>query len=155
IEQTPYAAILQAAFEKGTPEMTVAADPLRGGRYYFFSARVPTGGWSLSMSVAQDEILSPVRRATRESFIIAVVGTLLVIAILIALMRSITRRVELAADAATRVSDGDLTVRVDTDGGDETGALLRAVDGMVQSLRALVGAVQHSSVRLVSSANEL
>ena len=155
IEQTPYAAVLQPGFEKGTADTVVATDPLRGGRYYFASAHVPTGGWSLVMSVAQDGLLAPVRRATRESLIIAVVGTLLVIAILVALMRTITRRVELAADAATRVSDGDLTVRVDTSGGDETGALLRAVDGMVQSLRALVGAVQHSSVRLVSSANEL
>jgi methyl-accepting chemotaxis protein len=157
IEQTPYADILRPSFAGGAGGaiIALAADPVRGGQYYFAGAKIPTGGWTLVMSVAQDEILAPVRRSTRESLVVGIVGTLLVLAILVALMRSITHRVELAADAASRVSDGDLTVRVESSGGDETGALLRAIDVMVKSLRALVGAVQHSSVRLVSTANEL
>jgi methyl-accepting chemotaxis protein len=156
IEDTPYAAIVGPAYAQtsGTT-FAEAADPLRGGGYYFAGAKIPTGHWTLLMSVSRDEILAPVRRTLNESIVIAVLGTLLVLGILIALMGSIARRVATAADAAGRVSDGDLTVRIDPSGGDETGALLRAIDAMVKSLRALVGAVQHSSVRLVSSANEL
>ena len=155
IESTPYAEILRPLYEHGHGDTVVATDPGRGGKYYFAGGRIPTGNWTLLMSVSQDEILGPVRRATLESLAVAFAGTLIVLAILIALMRSIARRVEVAADAASRVSEGDLTVQVKPSGGDETGALLHAIDVMVKSLRALVGAVQHSSVRLVSSANEL
>ncbi|MDX2171051.1 MAG: methyl-accepting chemotaxis protein, partial [Deltaproteobacteria bacterium] len=156
IEDTPYAAILEPAFTQlAGGAIRTAIDPLRGGNYYFASAKVPTGNWTLVMSVSRDEMLAPVWRMLNESLLIAALGTLLVLAILIGLMGSIAKRVELAADAAGRVSDGDLTVRIDPKGGDETGTLLRAIDAMVKSLRALVGAVQHSSVRLVSSANEL
>lgn len=156
IEETPYAGILRPMFEH-TDGMyfDVATDPVRGGKYYFAGTKIPTGHWTLAMAVPQDEVLGPVRRVQRESLAMSVIGTLIVLAILIALMGSIARRVEVAADAASRVSEGDLTVRVDPSGGDETGALLHAIDGMVKSLRALVGAVQHSSVRLVSTANEL
>ena len=156
IEDTPYAAIIQPAYQQaGGTTFARATDPLRGGEYYFAGTKVSTGQWTLLMSVSRAEILAPVRRALTESIVVSVLGTLLVLGILIGLMGSIARRIETAADAAGRVSDGDLTVRIDASGGDETGALLRAIDAMVKSLRALVGAVQHSSVRLVSSANEL
>ncbi len=158
IETTPYAEILRASFEadgNGARQVELASDPVRGGKYYFASATIPTGGWTLLMGLSQDEVLGPVRRTARESMALSVIGTLLVLGILVALMGSIARRVEVAADAASRISDGDLTVHVDPRGGDETGMLLRAIDRMVQSLRALVGAVQHSSVRLVSTANEI
>ncbi|MGH7291150.1 MAG: methyl-accepting chemotaxis protein, partial [Myxococcota bacterium] len=155
IETTPYADILRAAYLEPGGVPAVVDDPVRGGRYYFASARVPTGGWTLVMAVSQDEILAPVRQAVRESLLVAALGTLAVLVILVLFMGSIARRIEVAADAAARVSDGDLTVHVDPSGGDETGVLLRAIDAMVKSLRALVGAGQHSSVRLVSTANEL
>jgi methyl-accepting chemotaxis protein WspA len=158
IEETPYADVLRTAFEANgaaARRVTLAADPVRGGQYYFASAVIPTGGWTLVMALARDDVLAPVRRALRESLAVSVVGALIVLGILVTLMGSIARRVAVAADAAGRVSDGDLTVRVEANGSDETGVLLRAIDAMVKSLRALVGAVQHSSVRLVSTANDL
>ncbi|MEO8602270.1 MAG: methyl-accepting chemotaxis protein [bacterium] len=156
IEDSPYAAILAQAYARTDGTAVIeASDPQRGGGYYFAGAKIPTGDWTLVMSVSRNEILAPMRRTLNESIILAVAGALLVLGILIGLMGSIARRVATAADAASRVSDGDLTLRIDTSGGDETGALLRAIDTMVKSLRALIGAVQHSSVRLVSSANEL
>lgn len=155
IEDTSYAEILRASFLRDGADVTVGEDPVRGGTYYFASGTIPTGGWTLVMALARDEVLAPVRRMLRESVLLSTLGALLVLAILVGLMRPIARRVETAADAAARVSDGDLTVRVEPAGRDETGALLRAIDGMVRSLRALVGTVQHSSVRLVSTANEL
>lgn len=156
IEATPYGAILQPVFAPNAGEtFSLATDPLRGQTYYFAGTSIPTGDWTLVMAVPRDTLLAPVRRMTYENVGMSVIGTLIVLGILVGLMGSIARRVGLAADAASRVSDGDLTVRVDPSGSDETGALLRAIDAMVKSLRALVGAVQHSSVRLVGTANEL
>ena len=66
----------------------------------------------------------------------SVIGTLLVLGILIALTGSIARRIELAADAAKKVSSGDLTLKIESAGGDETGVLLRSIDSMVKALRA-------------------
>jgi len=156
IEDTPYAAILEPIYARGGGAgLEQHVDPVRGGTSYFASAPIPTGHWTLVMSVSRAEIVAPIRRMLWEALAVAALGALAVLAILIALMGSTARRVEQAADAATRVSGGDLTVKVPAGGSDETGALLRAVNAMVQSLRALVGAGQHSSVQLVSTANEL
>src|SRR6185369_8205619 len=108
IEKTPYAEILRSSYEAdgAAPRgVSLATDPVRGGQYYFASAPIPTGGWTLLMGLGQDEVLGPARRTARESLVLAAIAALLVLGILFALMRTITRRVEVAADAAGRVRD--------------------------------------------------
>ena len=56
---------------------------------------------------------------------------------------------------AHRLSDFDLTVRIDTDRKDEVGDLLRAIDGMAASFRKVVGQVQRSGIQVTSSSTEL
>jgi methyl-accepting chemotaxis protein len=114
IEDTPYGAILKPIFERPSGEtFELQSDPVRGASYYFAGTKIPTGGWTLAMAVPRDSVLAPLRRMTTESIAMSVVGTLIVLGILVTLMGSIARRIEVAADAAGKVSDGDLTVRVD------------------------------------------
>lgn len=63
-------------------------------------------------------------------------------------------RVRSATATAERVAAGDLTVRVDIEGNDESGALLTALRGMAESLESLVSRVKRSSVELMSTATE-
>jgi len=70
------------------------------------------------------------------------------------LARRLVNRMRVATDAAERVASGDLTVRVDAEGNDESGALLGAVRSMAESLEGLVARVKRSSVELMSTATE-
>ncbi len=64
-------------------------------------------------------------------------------------------RINLAAQIASRVADGDLSVEVPITGdGDETGRLLRAIHGMTGNLNSLVTRVQQASIELMSTATE-
>jgi methyl-accepting chemotaxis protein WspA len=69
--------------------------------------------------------------------------------------RSLTSRISIATDAATRVAKGDLTVVVPHSDDDETGRLLNAIKTMTESLNSLVVRVKKSSIELMSTATEL
>ncbi len=61
------------------------------------------------------------------------------------LVRSITRPIQRAVDAASRIADLDLTQHIESHDRDETGRLLAALASMQQSLRGLVTAVRTST----------
>ena len=69
--------------------------------------------------------------------------------------RQLSARIQMAADVARRVASGDLATEVppgnDTD---EAGRLLKAINGMTQSLRALVTRAKQASIELMSTATE-
>ena len=79
------------------------------------------------------------------------IGGMLVLAMLLTavlawfLTRGIVHPLRSAVAVAQRVAEGDLTVEVQSGGRDETGQLLRALAGMTQNLRTLVGEVANGA----------
>jgi methyl-accepting chemotaxis protein len=71
------------------------------------------------------------------------------------LTRSITRPLGQAVAVANAVAGGDLSVRVDVTTGDETGALMAALQTMTANLNALVAGVRTSSDSIASVATEV
>jgi methyl-accepting chemotaxis protein len=69
--------------------------------------------------------------------------------------RSITVPIQEAVAAARRVADGDLSVHVATDAGDEMGDLLRALADMSQRLRQLVGEVAEGARTVADSSAQI
>jgi len=69
--------------------------------------------------------------------------------------RSITRPVRAALHVATRLSAGDLTVRIDRTSRDEVGQLLGAIGRMVDKLREVIGEVRTATDRLSSSSKDV
>jgi methyl-accepting chemotaxis protein WspA len=71
------------------------------------------------------------------------------------LARNLTRRIEIATDAASRVAEGDLTVTIQQAASDdETGTLLMAIKKMSGNLDSLVSRVKQSSIELMSTATQ-
>lgn len=83
------------------------------------------------------------------------------IAILLALSfawwitRSITRPVNAALEAATRLADGDLTVRIESDSKDEVGLLMRAMQNMIGKLTQIIGEVRNAADNLSNAAGQV
>ncbi len=90
---------------------------------------------------------------------VMVAGLLLAVAlgILIALFitRAITRPLIKALDISNRLSEGDLTVKIDVDSQDETGQLLHAMKNMVAKIREIVGEVKRAGDNVASGSREL
>ena len=90
---------------------------------------------------------------------IMIVGLLLAVAlgILIAVFitRAITRPLIKALDVSNRLSEGDLTVKIDVDSQDETGLLLDAMKNMVAKIRQIVGEVKKAANNVAAGSQEL
>jgi methyl-accepting chemotaxis protein len=71
------------------------------------------------------------------------------------LARSITRPMLEAVSVADRMSQGDLTMRVESQGSDETGQLLTAMGAMVAKLREIVAEVSSAADNVAGGSTEL
>jgi methyl-accepting chemotaxis protein len=84
-------------------------------------------------------------------------GVAIVLGALIAwvLTRSITRPVNEALTVANRLSEGDLTVRIDNPSKDETGQMLQAMSNMISKLGQVVTDVNGGAQALASASEEV
>lgn len=152
IEDLPRARILEAIYTGDDGYFEIEKDPVSGEKAYFAAARVPATGWRLVMMVPQSEVLAPAWNGVRWSLAIAALGAIALILLVASLINAVAARMGVAAAAAERVAQGDLTVTVPEGGNDESGRLLTAVGTMVSSLTSLVQRIKLASVQLVSTA---
>ena len=71
------------------------------------------------------------------------------------LIRAIVVRLRRASDAARRVADGDLSVRVEVGNADEVGAVLLSLRDMTESLSAIVTRVRDSAEKVSTAATQI
>ena len=69
--------------------------------------------------------------------------------------RSITRPVNQALNAATRLADGDLTVKIESDSKDEVGLLMSAMQAMIGKLTQIIGEVRTAADNLTNAAGQV
>jgi methyl-accepting chemotaxis protein len=93
--------------------------------------------------------------ASRMMLLLAVVAVVLGTLIAWFLTRSITRPVSQALNAANRLAEGDLTVRIDNVSKDETGQMLQAMHNMVSRLTQVVTDVNSGAQALASASEEV
>lgn len=137
----------------GEPVVGEVTDPFDGRRAFLASSRVPTGGWTLVMTVSEKEVLAPIDRTIRRTLLSTGLGVAAVVVLLVLFARSLARRLGRAVGVARSVADGDLTARVEDSSLDEPGRLLRAIGEMTTSLGDLVGKVRQATDRLGTTAN--
>jgi methyl-accepting chemotaxis protein len=103
-------------------------------------------------------VLDEKARQQREFWTVLGV-TVLVVVLATTLMMSLARHVRNALGRATRMAEvvagGDLTVRSESRAGDEFGQLMRAMDGMAESLSSVVGRVRSSTAHLKDASGEI
>ena len=94
--------------------------------------------------------------ASRMMLISVIAGAVAIgFAMAVWLSLSISRGLQRAVDAATRVAEGDLKQDVVTTGRDEIGDLLRAIQAMNMKLREVVGQVILASTNVSAGSQEL
>ncbi len=86
---------------------------------------------------------------------ISLVATLLGIATVTWVARSIRRKLQIAVDLAERVAKGDLEARATANGNDEINDLLSSLNTMSANLRRIVGEVMTTATSVAKSSQEL
>jgi len=69
--------------------------------------------------------------------------------------RSITRPVNEALNAANRLAEGDLTVKLESDSKDEVGMLMQAMQNMIGKLTQIIGEVRTAADNLTNAAGQV
>ncbi|MCG3420305.1 methyl-accepting chemotaxis protein [Oceanobacillus jordanicus] len=114
-----------------------------------------SAGWKIAGSMYQSEVddaVAPILHTTL--FVIA--GALAIgIAIVLLIIRSITRPVNNLVEVANKMSKGDLTVSVTNDSNDEIGQLAQAFNRMRKHLNEVIVQVRDKANNLAASSEEL
>ncbi|HZW14425.1 MAG TPA: methyl-accepting chemotaxis protein [Noviherbaspirillum sp.] len=93
---------------------------------------------------------------SRDQMITAIViAVLLGMTLGILISRSVTVPLNRARDAAVRLSEGDLTVCIESNAKDETGQMLQAMQAMITKLSQVVSDVNSGAQALASAAEEV
>jgi len=155
VEDMPNRGILSEFYQGGMDAEIRLVKTASGQRRFYDSVKVPTGHWTLVMSVATQEIYAPLNRHVAYLATISVLGLSITLLLMIWLANSICRRLTHAANLAGRVADGDLTADVEVATQDEAGVVLRSLQAMIGNLNALIGKVKSSSIQLTSTATTI
>ena len=87
--------------------------------------------------------------------IVSIVALLMGFAFAWWVTRSITRPVNQALDAASRIAEGDLTVRIESDSKDEVGMLMSAMQAMIGKLTQIIDEVRTAADNLTNAAGQV
>ena len=112
--------------------------------------------WVVVGATYRDELTAEARALRDRCFVLGLAALLAFAAGLYAFVRrSVTRPLAAARDAAVRMADGDLTVRVERRHNDELGLLADAMNGISRNLSAVVGKVRTGAEQIATASNEI
>ena len=152
-----HAKIMQLARSNKDAEARVLID---GDSLKHYSAMRAACAKLSDKAIADGNAAAAAVAATYESARAWIIGmivgcTALALLMALAITRGITGPVRQAVDAANRLADGDLTIRLDASGKDEIGQLMRAMDGMVDKLSQVVTEVNGGAEALAGASEEV
>jgi len=93
--------------------------------------------------------------ATRLLSITGLIASLLTIAFAWYITIGITRPISMAVDAANRLAEGDLTVKLESDSKDEVGMLMSALQSMIGKLTQIIDEVRTAADNLTNAAGQV
>jgi methyl-accepting chemotaxis protein len=93
--------------------------------------------------------------AVRLIEIVSIVAILLTVAFAWFITLSITRPINEALNVASRIADGDLTVKLESDSKDEVGQLMSAMQNMIGKLTQIIGEVRTAADNLTNAAGQV
>jgi methyl-accepting chemotaxis protein len=96
--------------------------------------------------------------ASRSGWTVSIVALLaiaLLVSINLSIIRAVTRRIDAAVQAASRLARGDLTVRIDDESEDELGQLGKSINSAIEEMHQIILRLAENAHTLTGSAGEL
>jgi methyl-accepting chemotaxis protein len=135
----PVLAQVAAAVRAGRSERFETRDPRTGEDAVLFTAPVATGGWGFVTVAPKSEVLAEANSLRTLLLILGLVALIVVGAVVWLVALRLTRPIGEVADAADRISRGDLEIDLRVRSHDELGRMAGAFRRMVDYLRDLAG----------------
>ena len=138
-EKTPYRDLFSRLYSnRKEHELVLTTDPLAGNsRYYYVSASVPTGDWTVVIRKAENDVIAPIRANVLSSMGIAGAGLFAMLLLMLWLTNSSTRRLRSAVQAADMMATGtvssDMVLETGTE--DEIGLMNRSFNRVMKAFR--------------------
>ncbi len=114
-----------------------------------------TSGWKIAGSMFQSEVDDAVAPIFQKTIIVIVIALVIGIAVVLLIIRSITRPVNNLVEVADKMSKGDLTAEVENHSNDEIGQLAQAFNRMRKHLNGVIVQVRDKANNLAASSEEL
>ncbi|WP_027417745.1 methyl-accepting chemotaxis protein [Aneurinibacillus terranovensis] len=114
-----------------------------------------TTGWKLAGTLNSDEIKQEAKPIFNMTVLVIIIAALLGSLMVYFVISSITRPLKRLVDAAEKVSEGDLTERIEVNTHDELGHLSHSFNKMSDSLHSILYEVNNKSRQLTASSEEL
>jgi methyl-accepting chemotaxis protein-2 (aspartate sensor receptor) len=112
--------------------------------------------WLIAGGTYEDEITKEAASLRNRYIMIGIAALAIFAAILHAVMkRTVTGPLVRARDAAVRIAEGDLTVRMPVYRSDEIGLLAEAMNNISSSLSSVVGQVRHGAEQIAGASGEI
>jgi len=127
---------------------------------HVLSAYEPLGpaegvNWALMAEIDEAEALAPVRTMATWVLGIGVLAAIIVLAVGVFMARSIANPIIRLAEVAAKISERDLTQKVEIHSNDEIGILGETFNTMVENLRQMVDRIRGASSSVASAADEI
>ncbi|RIU94454.1 methyl-accepting chemotaxis protein [Oceanobacillus picturae] len=114
-----------------------------------------TSGWKIAGSMLQSEVDEAVAPIFLRTIIVIAIALVIGIAVVLFIIRSITRPVNNLVEVADKMSNGDLSVEVENHSNDEIGQLAQAFNRMRKHLNGVIVQVRDKANNLAASSEEL
>ena len=158
IETQPDNAFLQAIGQFAASEATaetheVTPTKIAGQKYFLVSSPVSGTDWSVILYAKQVEVLKTLQTILIILIIVAVLSVAIVILIMnFALKKMIKKPVTSLTDNIEKISGGDFTVNISSDGNDEIAFMNNAMGDFVNGMRSSLSEIKDVSGRLLGDA---
>ncbi len=126
-----------------------------GERRYIGYATSEDTGWSVGLTISEDEVLEQLKGMTQMTLISFIAATLLLVACCYVTLRYLLRSIPKLLGKIKLIEQGDLTVSFDVKSANEIGQISRGMSNMVQKINGMIGMVADSANVLNQSSQEL
>ena len=141
------------AEESGKETHEVVSTKIDGEKYYLVSADVSGTDWYVILYAKQSEVLATLFKLVIILILVAVIAVVAVIVIMnIVLRKLIKNPVTSLTDNIEKISGGDFTVSISSDGNDEIAYMNNAMGDFVNGMRSSLSEIMDVSGRLMGDA---
>lgn len=111
--------------------------------------------WMLATETPINEVLAKSQSMFLFTIVSGAIGILLLCIIIYFILKSITKRLLLAVNHSQKISDGDLTSKIDIQGKNEIAVLAKSLNSMTDNLKFLISSVKKNSALINSASDEI
>ena len=119
-----------------------------GEKYYTLIMPVENTSWVLVSCISVDEVLETVNHQTIILLVIAVIGILVLVAVISLIIRSVIKPVKKLTNDISNIAEGDFTISVNSASNDEIGTMENALERYIGVMREIINTIHGISADL-------